>query len=113
MIALQDKLKAVQEAFVAVLPATYHYERPPRTSAPYAIWKEDTEDMSIEADNHKTEQAIVGYLDYFTQKEFDPVVDAFQEALNSLSECQYWRLESVDFEDETRLIHFRWSWRVS
>ena len=112
MIALQIKLKNVRDAFLSVHPETYHYERPARTPAPFAIWKEDTEDMSVEADNCKAEQGIVGYLDYFTRMEFDPVVDAFQECLNSLDGCQYWRLESVDKEDETGLIHFRWSWRV-
>lgn len=113
MIALQTKLQEIRDAFIGVLPETYHYERPPRFKVPYAVWKEDTEDMSVEADNHKAEQGIVGYLDYFTKKEFDETVDAFQETLNSFPGCTYWRLDSVDFEDESRLIHYRWSWRVS
>ena len=56
-------------------------------------------------DRHEAEEELEGVS--------EGGIDAFQEALNSLPGCQYWRLESVDFEDETRLIHFRWSWRVS
>lgn len=113
MIALQNKLQSLRDAFVSVFPHTYHYQRPARKESPFAIWQEDHEDMSLETDNHKAEQGISGYLDYFTLTEFDPVVDAFQFCLNSLDEVKTWNLDSVDKEDETGLIHFRWSWRVS
>ena len=112
MIALQDKLLALKTAFVSVYAATYHYQRPARVAAPFAVWKEDHEDLSLEANNCKAEQGIVGYLDYFTLTEFDQTVDAFQACLNSLDDCKYWNLDSVDKEDETGLIHYRWSWRV-
>lgn len=112
MIALQAKLQGLRDALVAVFPETYHYQRPARAAAPFAIWKEDHEDLSIEADNHKAEQGVAGYLDYFTLTEFDAVVDAFQTCLNDSGDVKYWCLESIDKEDETGLIHFRWSWRV-
>lgn len=112
MIALQDKLQALKTAFVAVHTRTYHYQRPARAAAPFAVWKEDHEDLSIEANNSKAEQGVVGYLDYFTASEFDSTVDAFQTCLNETASVKYWNLDSVDKEDETGLIHFRWSWRV-
>ncbi len=112
MIALQSKLQSLRDAFVSVHPATYHYHRPARAAAPFAVWKEDHEDLSIETNNCKAEQGVAGYLDYFTIMEFDPVVDAFQECLNGIDDCKYWNLDSVDKEDETGLIHYRWSWRV-
>lgn len=112
MIALSLKLKNLRDAFVSVLQKTYHYERPARTKAPFAVWKEDHEDMSIETDNRKAEQGVEGYLDYYTLKEFDPIADAFQECLNTSDDVKFWNLDSVDKEDETGLIHYRWSWRV-
>ena len=112
MIALMSKLQNLRDAFVAVHSKTYHYQRPDRSAAPFAIWKEDHEDLSLEANNCKAEQGIVGYLDYFTLTEFDPVVDAFQSCLNGLGDVKYWNLDSVDKEDETGLIHYCWSWRV-
>lgn len=112
MIALQGKLQALKNAFVAVHTRTYHYQRPARAEAPFAIWMEDHEDLSIEANNSKAEQGVVGYLDYFTASEFDSTVDAFQTCLNETASVKYWNLDSVDKEDETGLIHFRWSWRV-
>lgn len=112
MIALQTKLQSLRDALVAVFPETYHYERPARKAVPFAVWKEDHEDLSIEANNSKAEQGIVGYLDYFTATEFDATVDAFQTCLNETAAVKYWNLDSVDKEDETGLIHYRWSWRV-
>ena len=112
MIALQTKLQSLRDALVAVFPETYHYQRPARKAAPFAVWKEDHEDLSVEADNHTAEQGIVGYLDYFTLTEFDTTVDDFQTCLNETASIKYWNLDSVDKEEETGLIHFRWSWRV-
>ena len=112
MIALHQKLKKLQDALVSIFRDTYHYQRPARKAAPFAVWKEDHEDMSIETDNRKAEQGIEGYLDFYTLKEFDPIADAFQTCLNDLDDVKYWHLDSIDKEDETGLIHYRWSWRV-
>ena len=49
-------------------------------------------------------------MDYYTPQEYDPAVDNIQAALNSLRIP--WRLNSVQYEDETNLIHYEWTWEV-
>ena len=108
MTSMQSKLRRIGETLAAVVPESYHYWRPIK-SAPYLIWAEDGEDSALSANNHKAEQALSGSVDYYTKTEFDPVADDIQEALNGI-EGLGWVLESVQYEDETQLIHFEWRW---
>lgn len=84
----------------------YHYWRP-HLEAPYAIWYEESESESLEANNHKAEQSIHGFLDYFTKQEFDEMVDIIQYKLNEIENLG-WELSFVQYEDETNLIHYTW-----
>lgn len=88
----------------------YHYWHP-RLQAPFCIWAEDSEGESLDGDNHKAEQVISGTIDYFTLKEFDEMVETIQEALNSTEDVG-WRLNSIQYEEETNLIHYEWSFDV-
>lgn len=90
--------------------SVYHYMRP-KLKAPYCVWQEDAEYSSLQDDNHKGEQSISGTVDYFTREEFDDNIDNIQDALNGV-ENLYWELLSVQFEDETNLIHYEWLFRV-
>lgn len=107
MLSLQDKLKNLRDALVAANGAkTYHYFRP-RLEAPYLIWAEMTEDRSAGSNNHKDAQTIQGTIDYFTKTEFDEAVDKIQNAVNGVDGIA-WKLNSVQFEEETNLIHYEW-----
>jgi len=75
----------------------------------YIVWAEDNQADSIWADGKMQEQAIEGTVDYFTKTEDDPNVDKIQQALNGV--CS-WRLNSVQYEDDTRYIHYEWTWQV-
>lgn len=108
-MSLQSKLASIQSALVQATPNTFHYRRA-KATPPYLVWAEDGEDNSFSADNKKREQQIHGTADYFTKMEFDPVVDGIQEALANIS-CG-WRLNSVQYEDDTGLIHYEWEWWV-
>ncbi len=108
MKSLQDMLTALYLDFADLPCAVTHYRK--ITQYPYMVWAEDREAESLSADNHKQEQGITGYIDYFTKTEFDQTVDDIQEILNSQSVA--WILESVDYEDYTNLIHYRWSWET-
>lgn len=105
------KLKKIQDALTSIEGLrVYHYWHP-RLQAPFCIWAEDAEGMSIWQDNHNAEQVISGTIDYFTLKEFDETVELIQQALNE-TENVGWRLNSVQYEDETNLIHFEWEFDV-
>lgn len=111
MTSINDKLRAVQAAFAALdIPTVRHYYRTD-LQPPYLLWAESGEGESYWADNSIAEQVISGDVDYFTRTEFDPSVDAIQDALISVARA--WRLDSVDYEEDTNLIHYRWTFEVA
>ena len=111
MISLNDRLRTIAEAFGFALAETYHYEKPPKVRAPYAVWAEDGEPDSFAGDGLKHEQAISGTLDFYTLTEFDPLVDELQDVLAAQFGAS-WSLNSVQYEDETKLIHYSWDWEA-
>jgi hypothetical protein len=109
MMSLQNTLKKLYEPFLTLDCAVTHYRRSARP--PYLVWTETGEEESFEANNHKAEQQISGIVDYYTKNEFDPIIDDVQEILNG--EDVGWRLDSVQYEEETNLIHYQWRWWVA
>ena len=110
MTSLQTKLQKVGESLQQVLGnIVFHYWRPV-TSAPVCIWAEDGESNSFRADFREREQAIHGTVDYYTQSEYDANVDAIQSVLNNV--CSNWEINSVQYEDDTKLIHYEWTFTV-
>lgn len=85
----------------------FHYERF-GVDAPYCIWQEDS-DAGMEADNIKAEQGITGTIDYYTLTEYDGMIETIQAALNSIENLS-WNVNSIQFEEETNLIHYEWRW---
>lgn len=85
---------------------SYHLCKPATVKAPYAVWQEDSEGRSFYACNKKAEQVLTLTLDYFTLKEFDEMVDTIQKALNNAQIA--WKLNSFQYEDETKLLHYEW-----
>lgn len=106
-----SQLTQIRDALTSIEGLTvYHYWHP-RLNAPYCIWAEDGEGDSLHTGNHKSEQVITGTIDYFTKTDLDETVDLIQNALNTLENCG-WMLNSVQFENETNLIHYEWSFEI-
>lgn len=103
-----DKLRRIAQGFGSIGPTVYHYHRA-RMAFPAIVWAEEDAN-SLHADNGMGEQSPRGTLDYFTQDEFDPMIDAIQEKLQELGLA--WELLSVQFEADTGLIHYEWSWEA-
>lgn len=85
----------------------YHYWRF-GADAPYCVWTEDS-DAGMEADNHKAEQGISGTVHLFTLTEYDGNIELIQAKLNSI-ENMSWSINSVQYEEDTNLIHYEWRW---
>ena len=107
---LQQKLKQFGAAFAELTDNCYHYWRPVK-DVPCIIWAESGEENSFHSNNKKSEQRIIGTVDLFTENEFDELADRIQETLEDLGVT--WRLESVQYEEETNLIHMEWEWGVT
>lgn len=111
MKSLVSTLQTIYEAFDSIESLNlYHYQKPANASAPYMVWAEDGEEESFHTGNHKSEQVIGGTCDFYTQTEYDPLIDSIQECLNAIEVG--WYLENVLYEDETKLIHYHWRWEV-
>lgn len=113
MKSLVNNLKTIRDALLTVDPsAVYHYQRPARENLKrYIIWAEEGETNSLMVGNRKAEQQISGSVDLYTATEFDTWADDIQEALDALDHVT-WELDSVQYEDETGLIHYAWTFTV-
>lgn len=108
-MTLQEKIKQIGDTLAALTTNVYHYWRP-QMEPPFVVWAEAGESSSLDADDRKQMQAIEGTVDYYTKTEYDPLCDSIQQALNALGTG--WKLDAVQYEDETNLIHYTWSWEV-
>ena len=107
-----SKLKKIRDLLAPLQVPVYHHRKPvPDKVARYIVWAEDGANQ-FAGNNRITEQAISGTIDLYTQAEYDPLVDAVQAALNT-GEHVIWSLESIEYEDETALIHWQWVFSVS
>lgn len=95
-------------AHTAVTDAVSHAKR--LRSSRYFVWMEDG-GADFEADDKHAEKAMSGSTDLFTKTEFDPWGYALGESFDSSPRIA-WRLESVDYEEDTGFWHWLWRWRV-
>lgn len=109
-MTLQKKLQTLYNPFTELSCAVSHYRRS-KAKAPFVVWAETGEDQSFSSDNHKSEQQLTGLVDFYTQKEFDPLADSIQDILDS--EPIGYTLANVLYEEETNLIHYQWRWWTS
>ena len=108
-MTLQNKLRTLYEPFLTLSCDVRHFKR--QFNFPYVVWAEDGESDSFDSDNRKTEQTITGTVDLFTKTEFDPLADDVQRILDE--EGVAWSLTTVQYEDDTNLIHYTWRWEIS
>lgn len=106
---MHSKIQIIPQTLLTVSQNVGHYEAMGKTDK-YLVWAEDSEGSSVEGDNKKENQSIQGTIDYFTTEEFDPDVERIQKALTE-NEISFY-LNSVQYEEETGLIHYEWVWEV-
>lgn len=102
-------LNIIKNALLTVTNNVGHYEALKKTDQ-YIVWAEDGEDGSLWADGKMQEQTITGTVDYFTKTEYDPNVVKIQAALND-AEISF-RLNSIQYEEDTKYLHYEWVWSL-
>lgn len=105
-----SKIYMVRDALKRVMDDVFHYEAYEKKNK-YIVWKEETEANSHVADNKKDVQVLQGSIDYFTKEDVDENVDKIQASLEIMGIS--FRLNSVQYEEETGYIHFEWIWEAS
>lgn len=101
------KLKQLHDA----MPVVMHHYGAHRSAAPYGVWAEDG-DVSPGADNRRSTVILSGTTDYFTKTEDDPNVDAIQAAFEGARAWIAAQINSVQYEDDTGLVHYEWAWEA-
>ena len=110
-MSLVSKAQKIRDALSTIENLKcYHLMKPASVTAPYAVWQEDSEGNSHYSDNVKSEQVLQATIDYYTKSEYDTMTDSIQSALNC--EDISWTLNSFQYEDETKLLHYEWLVKV-
>lgn len=102
-------MNLIKEALLTVTPHVYHNFAQKKADK-YIVWAEDGQGDSLHGDNGMVEQVIQGTIDYYTKDEKDPNVKRIQDALTA-HEIAF-RLNSIQFEEETGYAHYEWVWEV-
>ena len=103
------ELRDIGRGLLAVgVPVSHYFKQ--QQKAPYIVWAEDGQGSMQHGDNHAIQQSIQGTIDYFTRNEYDANFFKIQNVLNSMDIA--WSLNSVQYEDDTQLIHYEWLWEV-
>jgi hypothetical protein len=101
-----DKLRA---ALLTVEPLVGHYHGF-KNADKYIVWAEDGAGDAAWANGRMKNQAIEGTIDYFIKEEDDTAIPRMQEALDGINIS--WRLESVQYEENTGFIHYEWVFQL-
>ena len=100
----------LKTALLTVTDKVYHLDALGATGS-YIVWGEDGQGDAVWADDRMKEKAITGTIDYFTKTEYDPAAAAIQEALDTLGIS--YRLGSVQYEADTKYLHYEWIWEMN
>lgn len=95
-------------AHLAVTDAVRHAHA--MKSDRYFVWQEDGANDLIVGGIH-AEKAVIGTTDLFTKKEFDPWKEELEAAFDA-SPYIFWKLNSVQYEEETGFYHYEWVWEA-
>ena len=104
-------LADVKNALLGVLTGkVYHHIAATGAVAPYIVWAEDGQSGSLYGDGKMVKQVMEGTIDLFTKQEYDPLFSEIQHALNNAGIG--FRLNSVQFEEDTQIFHHEWVWNI-
>ena len=101
--------KKLRNNLIDVCEEVHRYNAPDNVKAPYVVWN-DSGSVDLMADNVHAEMAREGTIDLFLAEENDALVQDVCDALNS--SVTVWTLNSVQYEMDTGLIHYEWTFGV-
>lgn len=103
-------LDGIKQALLSVTDRVSHYFAW-KQEPPYLVWAEDGQGTALWADGKMELQTITGTIDLFTKNlRGEPLFEATQQALDQAGIS--WRLNSVQYEEDTRLLHYEWRWEI-
>lgn len=102
-------LETLKNALLTIGVPVNHF-RAAKQPDRYVVWAEEGQSGGGYADNRMTLQVLTGTVDYFTRREYDPNFTKIQDVLNEIGIA--WRLNSIQYEEDTRYTHYEWVWEM-
>lgn len=102
-----DRLKAALES-TGIPFSHYGWDKAP--NGDYGVWAEDSA-HHLYSDNHVESQTTQGTIDLFTLTDDKEKANLIQTVLNGLEIS--WYLNSVQYESDTRYLHYEWVFEVA
>lgn len=96
----------IKAALLTLTTEVYHYFARANNRMAYVVWQEDNT-QNFYADNRTSEHGWQMSVDLFTKTENDPLMDSIPAKFDDLGVP--YRVESVDYEDDTEYIHVTWA----
>ena len=103
-------LSHIKNTLLTVTQRVYRYTAPATPVFPYIIWQDEMESDMFCGDGRKLFKTIEGSIDLYTKTADDSFIDKIEKALNDAGIC--FRLNSVQLEPTTRIIHHEWVWNI-
>jgi len=103
-------LADVKNCLLSVSSKVYHYTSPTSIVCPYIVWNEDSQANSLWGSGEMINQVLQGVIHCFSNSENEPLIKSIQSALNNAGIS--WRLNSVQYEHDTKIIHTEWVWEI-
>jgi hypothetical protein len=102
-----EQLRSTAETVTGFPFALYAWQQTPSVPA-WGTVNLVSEIGSVWGDDEQQEQALTGQLHLFTRRAGNADMKVVQQAL--AREDISWRLSAVQYEQDTRLLHYTWVW---
>lgn len=102
-------LDELKEALEATGIPFAHYAWSTRPSGDYGVWGEDSS-TTLWAGNKMCERSTQGTVDLFADDDGGFAKELVESALANVG-CS-WYLNSTQYEEDTRLLHYEWVFEV-
>lgn len=102
-------MNSLKEALKTLTTSLYLYTAPANKTLPYIVYGADGAN-DLTAGNVHAETVTQGYIDLYTKNPSDTLISGIPAKLEAVGASYY--LNSIQFEDETGLLHYEWIFEV-
>lgn len=103
-------IEKIKEALLNLSENVYLYTAKGNQKVPYIVYGKDGEN-NLFGNDIRAERCDAGYVDLYTKQAKDKLIEAIPAALEAAGVAFY--LNSVQFEDDTGLLHCEWRWEAA
>ncbi len=102
-------IDTVKSALLSVSDRVYAYTSAGNQAPPYILYGVDGTN-NLMGSGKRAELCDVGYVELYTKEEKDPLIRKIPEAFEAFGVSFF--LNSVQYEEETGLLHYEWLWEA-